>query len=61
MSDKNLLSTPTDYERKTSTAPSGSGKRNGEPGLPERSNSKGGVDEVTYDNAGGKLPGKGKS
>ncbi len=58
---KNLVSTPTDYERKTSTAPSGSGKRNGEPGLPERTNSSHAVDEVTYDNGGGKLPGKGKA
>ena len=58
---KDLVSTPTDYGTKTSTAPSGAVKTNGEPGLPERSSSKGGVEEVTYDNAGGKLPGKGKS
>jgi hypothetical protein len=52
---KNLVTTPTDYKTTTSTAPSGSVKTNGEPGLPQRTG--GPIAEVTYDNAAG-LPGK---
>ena len=48
-----LLKTPTDLPRSTSTKPSGSCTYNGEPGLPERSAHPGGVDEVTYDRTTG--------
>jgi len=62
MSKKETVSTPTDYHESTSTSPSGKGhKINGEPGLPERTSSKHGVEEVSYDSCGGRLPGKGKS
>jgi hypothetical protein len=48
---KNLVSTPTDYKTSTSTAPSGSTKTNGEPGLPQRTG--GLIPEVTRDNNAG--------
>lgn len=48
-----LLKTPTDLPRSTSTKPSGPATLNGEPGLPERSTGGSGVAEVTYDRAKG--------
>jgi hypothetical protein len=53
-----LVETPVqDVKQKPSTAPSGSGKTNGEPGLPQRSSSSQSVNEVTYDTCGGLKPG----
>ena len=57
---KDLVSTPTDYGTKTSTAPSGAVKTNGEPGLPERTTSSQSVAEVTYDHCAGLKPGQQK-
>jgi hypothetical protein len=53
-----LVETPVqDVKQKPSTQPSGSGKTNGEPGLPQRSSSSQSVNEVTYDTCGGLKPG----
>jgi hypothetical protein len=53
-----LVETPVaDVKQKPSTQPSGSGKTNGEPGLPQRSHSSQSVNEVTYDTCGGLKPG----
>lgn len=51
---KKLLETPVEGKIETGTRGDSAATYNGEPGLPQRSSSKDGVDEVTYNNFGEK-------